>query len=121
MEKEIQLGSETLVKNVKKKVKSMRINEAIEDIMQFIRSVNRYLEIMAPWKLVKVDKKNAGTVLFTAGEALRIGALLLKPIMPNRTSILLEAFDAKGTSLSWGGLVPGALLKDHDPLFPRLK
>ena len=50
----------------------MRINEAIEDIMQFIRGVNKYLEISAPWKMVKVDKENAGTVLFTAGEALRI-------------------------------------------------
>ena len=49
----------------------MRINEAIEDIMQFIRSVNKYLEIMAPWKMVKIDKENAGTVLFTAGEALK--------------------------------------------------
>ena len=89
--------------------------------MQFIRSVNKYLERMAPWKMVKVDKKNAGTVLFTAGEALRIGALLLEPIMPNRTSILLDAFNARGTSLGWGGLVPGDSLKDHDPLFPRLR
>ena len=121
MEKEIQFESKKLVQSVKKKVKNMRINEAIEDIMQFIRSVNRYLEIMAPWKMVKIDKENAGTVLFTAGEALRISALLLEPIMPNRTSILLGAFDVKDTSLNWGGLVPGAMLKDHDPLFPRLK
>ena len=121
MEKEIQLESKNLIENVKGQVKNMRINEAIEHIMQFIRGVNKYLEVSAPWKMVKVDKENAGTVLFTAGEALRISALLLEPIMPNRTSELLEAFDAKGTSLNWGGLVPGAILKDHDPLFPRLK
>ena len=70
----------------------MRINEAIEDIMQFIRGVNKYLEIMAPWKMVKVNKENAGTVLFTAGEALRISALLLEPIMPNRTSRIIRSF-----------------------------
>ncbi len=121
MEKEIQLESKNLIENVKGQVKSMRINEAIEHIMQFIRGINKYLEVSAPWKMVKVDKEIAGTVLFTAGEALRISALLLEPIMPNRTLELLEAFDAKGTSLSWGGLVPGATLKDHDPLFPRLK
>ena len=57
MEKEIQFESKNLIENVKKKVKNMRINEAIEDIMQFIRSVNKYLEIMAPWKMVKVDDK----------------------------------------------------------------
>ncbi len=121
MEKEIQLKSKNLIENVRGKVKNMRINEAIEDIMQFIRGINKYVEVSAPWKMVKVDKENAGTVLFTAGEALRISALLLEPIMPNRTSELLAAFDAKGTSLNWGGLVPGTILKDHDPLFPRLK
>ena len=43
----------------------MKVNEAIEIILQFIRSVNKYLEVMAPWKLVKSDKDFAGKVLFT--------------------------------------------------------
>ena len=120
-ELKIKSSSKILIDNVKNKMDSMRINEAIEEIMGFIRSVNKYLEIKAPWKIVKTDKKSAGSVLYTAGEALRISALLLAPVMPNRTNRLLESFNAKKTNLKWGGLKSGDFLKDHKPLFPRLK
>ena len=121
LEYKIKSDIEILIKSVKEKMDSMHINEAIEEIMQFIRSVNKYLEIKAPWKMVKIDKKNAATVLYTAAEALRFGAILLSPIMPNRSIILLKTFDAKDTGLKWGELKPGSRLKDHPPLFPRLK
>ena len=89
--------------------------------MQYVRSVNKYMEDNTPWKLVKEDKRAAASVLYTAGEALRLSAVLLSPVMPNRTSILLKALCAENTDLKWGGLTPGKLLKDHEPLFPRLK
>ena len=117
----IKSNGESLGEVVKEKIESMRLNEAIEEIMQYIRSVNKYMENNAPWKLVKDDKDAAGRVLYTAGEALRIGAVLLSPVMPNRTAILLDVLNAKGTGLEWGGLTPGKELKDHEPLFPRVK
>ena len=57
------------------------------------------METMAPWKLAKSDNNAAGKVLFTAAEALRISAVLLAPVMPNRTQIVLETFNAAGSSL----------------------
>ena len=83
--------------------------------------VNKYMEKNAPWKMVKDDKVAAGNILYTAGEALRLGAVLLSPIMPNRTATLLDALNVKGHDYSWGGLEPGKSLKDHKPLFPRIK
>ncbi len=102
-------------------VDEMRLNDAIEEIMQFIRMVNKYMEENAPWKLVKEDKVAAGKILYIAGEALRLGAVLLSPIMPNRSATLLNTLNVQGKSLSWGGLEPGRRLKDHEPLFPRIK
>ena len=64
-------------------------------------------------KYLKVDFNSADSVSY------HLAGLI--PLTINEKQNLLEAFDAKGTSLSWGGLVPGAILKDHDPLFPRLK
>jgi methionyl-tRNA synthetase len=116
----IKSNSERLVTNISTMIKSMRLNEAIEEIMQYIRSVNRYMEENAPWKLVKEDKIAAGRVLYTAGEALRISAVLLSPVMPKRTTILLEVLNAKDMDLDWGGLKPGNNLNEHQPLFPRL-
>ncbi|MBT4827939.1 MAG: methionine--tRNA ligase, partial [Candidatus Marinimicrobia bacterium] len=116
----IKSNGELLGEVVKEKIEAMRLNEAIEEIMQYIRSVNKYMENNAPWKLVKDDKDAAGRVLYTAGEALRIGAVLLSPVMPNRTAILLDVLNAKGTNLNWGGLTPGNELQNHEPLFPRM-
>ena len=117
----IKTEGESLCGKVDGMIRNMRLNEAIENIMQYIRSVNKYMEENAPWKLVKEDKSAAGKILYTAGEALRLGAVLLSPVMPNRTSILLDALNAPGVDLSWGGLKPGETLKDHEPLFPRVK
>ena len=117
----IKTKGESLCGTVNGMIKNMQLNEAIENTMQYIRSVNKYMEENAPWKLVKEDKSAAGKILYTAGEALRLGAVLLSPVMPNRTAILLDALNAPGVDLSWGGLKPGETLKDREPLFPRVK
>jgi len=102
------------------KIEVMRVNEAIEIILQFVRSINKYIETKAPWKLAKEEPKIAGKVLFTAAEALRVSAILLSPIMPNRTQTVLETLGATESGLDWGGLTSGIEVKLHDPLFPRI-
>ena len=102
------------------KIEVMRVNEAIEIILQFVRSINKYIETKAPWKLAKEEPKIAGKVLFTAAEALRVSAILLSPIMPNRTQTVLETLGATESGLDWGGLTSGIKVKLHDPLFPRI-
>ena len=108
-------------KTVHQYVDDMRLNDAIEEIMQFIRGVNKYMEENAPWKMVKEDKDGAGRILYTAGEALRLGAVLLSPIMPNRTKTLLDALNVIESNFSWGTLKAGTRIKSHEPLFPRIK
>ncbi len=105
---------------VKELINAMRVNEAIEESMQFIRSVNRYMEEQAPWKQVKEDKAAAGRTLYTAAESLRLGAILLHPVMPNRTREVLNTLQAQNLDLEWGGLIPGTVLNPHKPLFPRI-
>ena len=102
------------------KIEVMRVNEAIEIILQFVRSINKYIETKAPWKLAKEEPEIAGKVLFTAAEALRVSAILLSPIMPNRTQTVLETLGATESGLDWGGLTSGIEIKRHDPLFPRI-
>jgi methionyl-tRNA synthetase len=79
------------------------------------------MEKQAPWKLVKTDKVSAAKVLYTAAEALRISALLLHPVMPNRTEIILGTLGISKTNLNWGLLKSGVKLKKHKPLFPRIR
>ena len=120
-ELDIKSSAEDLVELVNDKIRSMNINDAIEEIFQFIRSVNRYMEYQAPWKLVKEDKSSAGRVLYTAAESLRISAMLLSPVMPNRTRDLFHTLNNDSVSPKWGGLQPGRELRHHEPLFPRIE
>jgi methionyl-tRNA synthetase len=119
-EKVLKDAAGKLVSEMDGKIKNMKINEAIEDIMQFIRRINKYMEEQAPWKLVKENKDAAGRILYTASESLRISTSLLSPVMPSRTSILLEVLNTE-ESTEWGGLKSGSKIRDHQPLFPRIQ
>ena len=119
-EEEIIKSEEALLNGMSNKIKEMKINDSIEDIMKFVRSINKYMEEQKPWKLVKEDKVGAGTVLYTAGESMRVATILLSPVMPNRCAEVLHTFNS-GMSLKWGGLKPGVKLNDHETLFPRIQ
>ena len=109
------------IKEVSKLMDEMKINDAIDKVLQFVKSVNKFLEITAPWKIVKTDLKKAGRILFTSAESLRIIALLLAPIMPNRTAVVLDTLNINDRDIYWGGLVVGDKIKTHKPLFPRIE
>jgi len=119
-ENKIKSLSIELIKKFDFNMSKMSINEAIEETLQFVRTINRYFEHMAPWKLVKEDLKSAGTVLYTGAEALRICSVLLSPIMPKRTKTLLSVLNTDSINRGWGGLEPGKKLGEHTPLFPRI-
>ena len=119
-EEEIIKSAEALLNGMSNKIKEMKINDSIEGIMKFVRSINKYMEEQKPWKLVKEDKVGAGTILYTAGESMRVATILLSPVMPNRCAEVLHTFNS-GKSLEWGGLKPGVKLNDHETLFPRIQ
>jgi len=121
LENDIQKNAELTISKISDLAEKMRINEAIESTMQFVRSINKYMEQQAPWKLVKVNHEAAGRVLYTAAEALRLAASLLHPVMPNRMEKVLYALNSNSTELKWGVLNPGGKIQKHVQLFPRIK
>ena len=101
-------------------LEELKIDKIINDIMNFIRSINIYMEKNEPWKLVKVDKEKAGNVLYHCAESLRLAAILLSPIMPKKTEKILENLGCSDKSLKWGKLLPNSSLKTSEPIFPRI-
>ena len=107
-------------------VHDFRIHYLIEETMQLVRATNRYFESSAPWALVKSDKIKAGQVLYECAEAMRIAAVILYPIMPERMAQLLgrigqpvENFRLQ-ESTQWGRLRAGTQFVHAEPLFPRV-
>jgi len=106
---------------VKAHIADFRVDEAIEEVMKLVRSVNAYLEKQAPWKVAKTDLARAGTILYVATESLRICAVLLSAVMPDKTNTVLEILGAQGSLPLWGQLKAGVSLKTHEALFPRIE
>jgi len=71
--------------------------------------------------LQKTNLVRAGTILYTATEALRISAVHLMPVMPKKCESVLEVLGNKLISTQWGGLKSGTKLQYHEALFPRIE
>ena len=110
---------------VDENMKNMKIHDALENIFSLIRIINKYLEIKAPWKLLKENKEPkspAATCLYLSAELLRISTVLLVPVMPSKTKITLEALSqSNNMTIEYGQLVPNGSIKNPGSLFPRIE
>jgi len=102
----------------------LKVHTVIEETMQLVRRLNKYITETEPYRTVKTDKQAAARSLYTALEGLRFAAWLLSPVMPSKAQALLETIGAPvelGTldQLRWGGLEAGAALHTGTALFPR--
>ncbi len=133
-EYEIERIARSTVDEVPKLIAQLKLHAAIEETLQMVRATNRYLETKAPWKVVKEEGPEAvATTLWTAGEALRLAATLLSPVMPVKCGELLYRLGVieaprdlvrkplATDHVKWGRLSPGTLIRPSGPLFPRIE
>ena len=106
----------------------MQFHIGLEKNFNFIRAVNRYAEQRAPWKLAKSsseeDRLALETTLANMAEALRLGAVLLLPIMPKIGAKILTLLGAEvpkvyDGALAWGDSLAGVKVGQQEILFPR--
>jgi methionyl-tRNA synthetase len=102
------------------------LTEALEQIWQRIKLLNRYVQEEQPWQLAK-DDAQAGrldTVLYSLAEGLRVVSVLLHPFMPDSAERLLEALGREDLSLEqahFGGVPGGARCGELAQLFPKVE
>jgi methionyl-tRNA synthetase len=112
-----------LAERVSERIDRVELTQALEEIWQRVRRLNRYVEEQAPWTLAK-DPARAGDldrVLQTLTEGLRVVTVLLFPWIPGAAEKLLAALGARELSLSSASLGAGRLghVEPIDPLFPK--
>ena len=105
-------------------IADLKLHAAIEEVMQLVRGLNKYMTDTAPFKTIKTDPPAAARSLYTVLEGLRFAANLLAPVMPVKMPTLLAAIGAGEplallSDLTWGGLQPGAVIDLEKGLFPR--
>jgi methionyl-tRNA synthetase len=125
-EKEVIDLANKVIEEIKEGLPQARLSQSIETIMQLVRSINRYLEIKAPWKLAKDPalKDELATVLYVSAEAVRLSLCLLWPVIPGKAEEGLAMIGSKFQSaddLAWGILKGGETFGEGKPLFPRIE
>ena len=117
---------QTTIDGVRRKFESFHIAAALQDTWDLIRTVNQYLVKREPWALAKRPdaRPQLERTLYQAGDALRVTAALIDPVMPQAAERIRGMLGI--TQESWSGLRPGTLptgtsLGQTRPLFPRIE
>ena len=122
------------------KVKNFEFSSALQAIFSVLEELNRYLEHSAPWKNLKLTKSQTkaqaenqraknqtedqtGVVLYNSLETLRICAILLFPVMPDKMGLLLSELgcEPKFELARWGAFPFTKRIRKTSPLFPKIK
>ncbi|MEW6755947.1 MAG: methionine--tRNA ligase, partial [Candidatus Latescibacterota bacterium] len=125
-DEEVSAAGTGLLSRVAPLVDNLRFFEALEEVMRFVRLLNRYFNDQQPWMLARAPQQRArlGTVLYNVVEGLRIASVFLEPAMPRkahevRAQLGLGDYTLQQTQ-EWGLAPPGTRLPAEAPLlFPK--
>lgn len=112
---------------VEEKMNELRVADAMEVILDLFKRCNKYVDETMPWALAK-DPEQIGrlaTVLYNLLESVRIGAVLLKPYLPETSEKILKSLHTSFTDYDsiheFGMLETGLeITKKPEILFARL-
>ena len=117
---------ESVPQKVEEQMNQIRIANAIDEIFEIFRRSNKYIDETMPWVLAKDETKKDRlmTVLYHLVEAIRYGAVLLQPFMPETSEKIFTQLNTTITqydSLDHFGYYPSNnTLNDAQVLFQRI-
>ncbi len=90
LEEKIELNS------IKKKMEDLELHNALNEIMDFVRACNKYVNDKKPWAL---SGDELSEVLYNLLESLRVAAILLYPFIPQTSEKIAEKLGTRITGL----------------------
>ncbi len=116
---------------------NLTFSNACKEILELIRTCNKYIDEQAPWKLYKQgEQEKVEEILYSVLESVRLSAYLISPITP---TICTDIYQQLGFELDfnnqtqinnvdlfkkhsyWGLLPPKQTLGSAHPVFSRLE
>ncbi len=112
-----------------KNMDDYHIADAIDCVFEMLSRANKYIDETTPWSLAKdeAQRERLGTVLYNLLEAIRWGAVMLAPIIPETSAEILQklgcsecGFDTVGTADKFGYIKAGEQVDDSRVMFARI-
>ena len=111
---------------VEKKMDTLHVADAIDEVFALLRRSNKYIDETMPWALAKDESKQArlGTVLYNLLEAIRFAAVELKPYLPDTADKIFAQLGVENKGVesltSFDGMQPGQPVGEASILFERI-
>jgi methionyl-tRNA synthetase len=106
-------------------IANCHFKEGINVAMSVARAANRYLDELAPWKQIKLDRAAAGTTIYVMLQVLSGLHIMLWPYLPFSSEKLHHylGFEGDVTTAHWrpASVPAGTHLPMPSPLFPKLE
>jgi methionyl-tRNA synthetase len=127
-ESDIARAGVALANKVRREVEALRIHLALEEVLQYVRSLNKFINEARPWELARDPgkKRELEEALYTVVEGLRIASVLLQPALPTKAKELRAALGLGDYTVAqtevWGLSPAGTRIPEEAPiLFPKLE
>ncbi|MCX7831497.1 MAG: methionine--tRNA ligase [Actinobacteria bacterium] len=109
-----------------KAMEALRLKDACQIALDSVRSVNKYIDLSAPWSVAKTDVYAFERILYIIFDALRRASIILNPVIPNASSKMFASMGVDPTSIKLEdagsyGTVSQYVLNESEPLFPRIE
>lgn len=105
-------------------LEEFNLRKALREIVAFAKEGNIYLNVKAPWHLIKEKKENAGHVFNICAQVVYALGVLLAPFIPETSEKILEFLNISDkpdwNSINESSVVGGLKIKSPKPLFQKL-
>ena len=124
---ELLITASKLGQTFHKDIKKFELHNILDDIINLADQANKYIDDMAPWKLIKTDPKAAQRTLCILLEAMRYVAISLQPFIPDSASKMLEQIGIANNKRSLAALSQEYVIKQlhllqaPTPIFNRIE
>ena len=111
-------------KKVDESMNELKVSDAIDSIFEIFRRCNKYIDETTPWVLAKEENnERLKTVIYVLLEAIRSGAVLLHPFLPDTADNIFKQLNTENRfidSINFKGMDAGIKLNNPEPLFARI-
>lgn len=118
----LELGVSTLAE-VASNIEAVQLRAGLRTAMDAAGEVNAYLNATEPWKALEKDPTRAGTILWTAIQAISAVRVALAPYLPFSTATIGELLGLEADVAAWAvpEIAAGADLGEIRPVFDKLE
>jgi len=128
---DLQSGALKTIKEFESFMGSFEFHRALMAVWEFIRQMNKTIDVTAPWVLAKKKsgRKQLEAVIYHLLEGLRIISGLIYPVMPDTAKNMQKRLGLKPDDSfyhldhlkTWKAIAPGTALLKSVALFPRIE